>query len=518
MDVSSTTYTKKSADFTTLADTPGPLTFQIRFQNYSETGSNFVDAISISKNKRIWAGNIDGDPPSDGAVTPSYTRLPREIGTSGDPTDALLINPGYFYRHLVTPYAYFYYRTDLDTIPTLEVGVREGIQIVDKDYVTVEQIDVVGPGVQDGDHSVGQIYIGGTSSHVTIQDLVVSHGSQKGVFAASNQSAFDINYDNIEAHHNSTTGLYLNSSGSIANCESHHNGLLTTDYLDRGGIGVYQSTGVVTISGNYVHGNGKNDEDADSEIEIVQPGDSVRILRNYVYDAVHGGIKVSEGGDGSIIAYNVMNGYGSTSADIPSACAFAGILLSTSKGPGIAGIDVVNNVVFETETNDGSDFAALCILHADTVDVVFKNNILYNNNVYHVTVAWVLDSSGFDFDNNAYGPGDWYWDPADATGGCTDSVCGTLEDWQTETGMDSDAKDWSGASSVFENNSDEFTQDTDFRLKGTGKSTEAIDEADAAVLQSWGLNADYEGSPVPQPSPPAEALKPDIGAFEYTQE
>lgn len=366
-----------------------------------------VQGNSLAEEK-IWAGYAANLIETKGAAQNGVRLEVEESPATYDPSGMLL---GRFYDPKGD--APFYIRNDLSTPPLgVEVGARKkAILINDHNYVNIENIDVYGPGlnaVGGTEHSAAAdsaaVAITGNSSNISVSNMMISNAHAVGIW--SETSTNNITYDNIISHDNGNTGIYNNAiSGAVKNSKSYHNGKLITDTGDRGGIGTNEG-GVMLITKNEVYSNSRDDVDSDFEISVVANTGPAIVTKNYVHDCIQGCIQVTNGGNGSTIAHNVVKGFGtSTYGTLPHRGKWSGIKVG---GPNDAkDVKVYNNIITEGTQPTQINFiehAAISFIEGVNDQGEVYNNILYNNDSKHVLVksGAGTDNSLVRFDHNVY--------------------------------------------------------------------------------------------------------------------
>jgi hypothetical protein len=468
---------------------------KITFYN-SGNGSSWLDDVyfiqgNAPSSARIWAGTIKGNSNYWGALRCGnrvirYYPWPR--------TNPVNMADGYFNAPLNQ--GYFYLRQDSGYPEALEIGCRRrAIYLRGKSYVTIEGVDAYGPGGRTDPGSstnISSIDIGEGAHDIILRNLEISHGDAVGI--AADIPTSNVTYDNLKVHDNQSTGIYMDSQGgSILNCKSYNNGRLSTDVGDMGGIGIFKG-GNIILSGNEVYRNGLDDKAADFEISVVGTVNPVTITKNHVHDCIQGGIQIAEGGNNSVISYNIISKFGTTSAD-PLAIsngAFAGIRIGGGIG-GARGVKVVNNIIYGGAQAKNATHAGLYI-EQDSAKLMIKNNIFLNNTCKDIYVKAGTNTTDNDIDYNIYYKtayaNNWYWKGKDYS---------TLTAWRTASSGDAHSL----TSNPFcVNASGTYSQAADFKLKPNSPGIKAGGNV--------GLTKDYQGSPVPFPP----GSNPNIGAFE----
>ena len=248
--------------------------------------------------------------------------------------------------------------------------------------------------------------------------------------------------------------------GGVFNCKVHDNGRLSTDGGDMGGIGVYLG-GNLTISGNEVYHNGPDSGSADFEISIVSPTNAFTITKNYVHDCINGCIQISGGGDNSVISYNIINKYGTSTATDYSPGGNSAITIGGGAGPGTKSLKILNNVITGgAKTGNNSDYynwpTEGCIhLEGDDSDLVVKNNIFFNNSSRDIYVHNQASIARAVFNNNIYSRANY-----NDNWSIEEYPYNSLADWQ-KTSQDSNS---STSNPLFVNSSGNYSAAADFKL------------------------------------------------------
>ena len=441
-----------------------------------------------STNQRIWVGKLPGLRNSWGLVwngkrMPSYQQHIRI-----KPED---MADRYFFSPLNS--GRFYFRNDSGNPGTVEIGARtEAIRIVDRHDIVIDGIDVFGPGGRpDAGSATGfmAVYIGGNSRNITLRNMSVTHGNSIAISAAVTTRA--VSYVNLTTTQNGGTGIYLNShGGKIVKCKSFDNGRLATDKGDRGGIGSYRGRDL-TIESNEVFRNGPEGGTADFEVSMVATG-PVNIMRNFVHDCIQGCIQIAEGGDNSLIAYNIISGYGTVKKEGKSSPGHnSGIRIGGGTG-GARNIHIYNNVLHGGRQPASAVEAGIYVGPYDNSGLAIRNNIFSDNSNRAIYIRGRSRLGNFRITNNLFSSlvNALNWKEKEIR---------TLRQWKTYTGLDDSSV---VADPGFHNDSGVFSDAADFKPR---LGSPVID-AGADV----GLDRDYDGSTVPTGS------APDIGAFEFT--
>jgi hypothetical protein len=95
---------------------------------------------------------------------------------------------------------------------------------------------------------------------------------------------------------------------SMTNCTAYGTGYLLSDRGDRGGIGVYDTQGVV-ISDCHVHDIGYPGENTDAAVSIVK-SPNVTVQRCLIKNAARTGIQFAQDSDNCRAFYNVIDAWG----------------------------------------------------------------------------------------------------------------------------------------------------------------------------------------------------------------
>ncbi|MBI3188233.1 MAG: right-handed parallel beta-helix repeat-containing protein [Gammaproteobacteria bacterium] len=228
----------------------------------------------------------------------------------------------------------------------------------------------------------------------------------------------------------------MNSQGGkVKNCLSTGNGRLASDFGDRGGIGSYQG-GNIKIIGNEVYLNGQDNQDADMEISVVGAIAPITIEKNHVHNCIQGCIQIAEGGDGSVVSYNVINGFGSAVSATPSSSGkWGGIRIGGGTGSA-KNVRILNNVILGGLQPNTTSHAGIYVSQFDNPGLILKNNIFYNNASKDVFVHSTGITTGIDFSNNIYYKSDfannWYWKGSDAS---------SLNEWRSISQLDNASLD-----------------------------------------------------------------------------
>lgn len=481
------TWVKKEISFVSAATGSG--NYQIRLYNF-QNGSAWIDDwyfnTEAAGSVKIWSGYESTALMHLGAIQ-GGARLP--VYASVGSQNPLTMAPGMFN---IYANKFFYYRNDAGTPGEMEIGVRDSaILINNQSHIVIDGIDAYGAGGGDGSvWDSALIKIKGTSSEVVIKNLTLSYGDGFGIYTDNTTS--NLTYDNLDSHDNGSTGIYMNSQGGVVkNSRAYNNGRISTDMGDRGGIGSYQG-GNITITNNEVYRNSQDDKDGDFEISVVGATNPFTITRNYVHDCIQGCFQIAEGGHNSVIANNIINGYGTTSADpnVGSDGKYAGIRIGGGTG-GATGVQILNNVIYGGALSTSVNHGGLSIPRFDDSNMLVKNNIFLQNTNKDIYVKAGAVTTGDIFEKNLFYKTDftnnWQWKGVNYS---------TLSAWQGATSLD-------GSSFVgnplYVNASGSYSQKTDFQLSATSPFI------DAGTATS--LTTDHAGNPI--------YGAPDIGPYEY---
>jgi len=437
--------------------------------------------------KMIWGGRLPGLENSWGMVWKGL-RVPSLRQYAGISVEDL--SNGYFYAPLNSER--FYFRNDSGEPGLAEIGARkEAIRIRNRSNVVINGIDVFGPGgrqTRGGATGFKAVSVDGDSHDITLRNISITHGNGFAVWAAP--TTRNISYINLTVSDNGSTGIYMNSQGgTITGCKSYNNGRLATDKGDRGGIGSYKGSDLI-IESNEVFNNGPEDGDADFEISMVGTG-PVTIVRNHVHDCLQGCIQIAEGGDNSLIAYNIISRYGSAGRGRKSSPGHnSGIRIGGGRG-GAKGVRIYNNILHGGRQPAGAQEAALYVGPYDNSGLDVRNNIFVDNSNRSIYVRSKAILENARFSNNLFSN-------LSNTLNWKEKALKTLQHWRTASGQ--------GRGSVvgnplFLNNSGTLSRESDFALQA---ASPAIDRG-----ADVGLASDYDGNPVPN------GMAPDIGAFEF---
>jgi hypothetical protein len=443
---------------------------------------------------RIWVGSIQMLRTSWGMVhngksAPIHrpkSRLDMAIDSMKD---------GHFYSHRNN--GMFYYRNDSGPPGPVEIGAyEEAVRIENKNHIIIDGIDAFGPGgKQKGSSGTWRglnyksVAISDHASHIAIRNMSISYANSIGIWTDPTTS--NIMYENLVAHHNGGTGIYMNSNGGrISNCRSFDNGRLEDGAGDRGGIGSFKGRDI-TIERNEVFRNGPDNGNSDFEVSLVQTG-IMKVQRNHIHDCLQGCLQIAEGGNGSTIAYNVISGYGSADIKMSSAGKLSGIRIGGGVG-GAKNVHIYNNVLHGGKQDQHAAEAALFIAPFDNSGLRVMNNVFAGNENRQIYVkrGRKVRLDNVQFSSNLYSSlkTGIYWKGKDIN---------TLEDLHKtpQLGVKSLVSD-----PLFINLTGTFSKASDFALQS---NSPAINRG-----VDLGIQSDYSNEPVPY------GASPDIGAFEF---
>lgn len=372
--------------------------------------NNFNDwKLVVNQNGvKVWSGKLEGVKNSWGAMR-FGKRIPRYLGYAsssskwGAPTDLSKMLNGFFYAPLNG--WKFYIRNDDGNPGDVEIGAREhGIYLENISYVTIDGIDITGPGGLDvsGASSTARQYIAKYCDHIILKNCTLSYNNTYSAVIWTDST--NCGYENIKSYGHMSTGLYMISAGSgnyVKDCEVYECGTLITDYGDQGCIGILRTKNA-SVEKCYVHDNGyKGVDQIDACISVVvSPYCSVS--RCYVQNAAGRGIMFAENSDYCTASYNIIENWGVFGKGITVWPSTNGIRIggggssSTSKG-----CKILNNL-FINGGNTPGEFAALMVTYNAAPDLQIKNNIFYNNNDIYDIFSQTVDSSGWIIANNVF--------------------------------------------------------------------------------------------------------------------
>ncbi len=352
--------------------------------------------------KKIWKGT--GIKAPQGALKDG-TRIPQYIAyeyTGNRPekrrwSAPLKLNDmqnGFFYAPEDNRNA-FYLRWDQGPPGVVEIGKRKyGIHIKNKKYVTIDSIDILGPG-GEGWSGTRQITID-NSDNIYIANCRLSHHDNGGIIVRKGST--NCTLDKIKSYGHRNTGLYFWEAGKgnkAINCEVYQCGTLQTDYGDMGLIGVWKTPGVL-IEGCYVHDNGhKNIINIDAAISFVQSTDG-RVKRCTLKNAGGTAIQFAEASDNGLAAYNIIDGWGTYNTSGNN----EGIRIGGGIGPTARNCRVFNNLFINGGKTPGR-WAALRVLNQKNEGLQVKNNIFYNNlGIYEIIAESKEQYKNWHFSHN----------------------------------------------------------------------------------------------------------------------
>lgn len=434
---------------------------------------------------KIWVGQLSGVKNSWGMVKDNARVLVLEQYSK---VDVHTIPDGYLYCPLNSGRCYF--RNESGNPGAVEIGARmEAIRIENKHDIIIDGIDVFGPGGRSTSGSATgftTVSIRGSSSDIAVKNMSISYGNSIGITA--DRTTHNISYTNLDVHDNGGTGIYMNAQhGSITRCKSYKNGQLKSDIGDRGGIGSFQGSDI-TVESNEVFLNGPTDGFADFEVSMVGTG-PITIKNNYIHDCLQGCIQIAEGGDNSLIAYNIISRYGSIHSKQRSSGHLSGIRIGGGTS-GSRGTRIYNNVIHGGQQPRSAYDAALYIGPYDNSGIMVSNNIFADNVNKDIFVLNNAKLGDGQFSHNLFSTisGKLNWKEPDAK---------NLKHWQAITRQGNSSL---VGAPLFVNASGEFSSVLDFALQA---QSPAIDKG--ALV---GITRDYNGATVPF------GAAPDIGAFE----
>jgi hypothetical protein len=371
---------------------------------------------------KVWKGSMKGVKNSWGALRqnerlPKYYEYVVEGNQWSAPSDIADMANGFFYAPLNS--RGFYFRYDYGNPGSMEIGARTyGIYISDKKYVTVDSIDVEGPGgqttgeTQYNSSASKLVFVGGCDS-VIVQNCTLAHNHTCGAWMYN--GSINCSFRNIGCYDTASTGLYVSEAGEgnkIVDCEVYNCGNLITDYGDMGLIGIWQSANT-TIEGCFVHNNGhENPHGCDAGISFVQSPHGA-VYRCCVKDTGDRSLQFAENSDYGIAAYNIFENWGVYGASITRWADIVGVRLGGGKSDSTAkGCKIYNNLFINGGTTPG-DWGALKTTYQINDGTEIKNNIFYNNkDIYDMYLTSKSNFKNWDIKNNLFwGTGDKaiYW-------------------------------------------------------------------------------------------------------------
>lgn len=441
------------------------------------------------KNEKIiiWSGRRPGLKNSWGMVRNGHRVLLYRQYADIDIKD---ISEGYFYAPLNS--GHFYFRYDSGDPGAVEIGTRpEAIRIHNRNNIIIDGIDAYGPGGRSDSGSASgytAVSINGSSRNITLRNMSVTHGDSIAV--AASPTTGNIRYINLAASHNGGTGIYMNAQGGqIINCKSYNNGLLESDKGDRGGIGSYKGSDLL-IESSEAFNNGPSGGIADFEISVVGTG-TVAIMRNYVHDCIQGCIQIAQGGDDSIIAYNIISRYGTVGKGGNSSPGHNSGIRIGGGASGAKNVRIYNNTLHGGRQSADALEAALYVGLFDNSGLIVRNNIFSDNTNHSIYVRGGAILENAQFSNNLFShlENSLSW---------KDKKLKTLQHWKTASRQGQGSL---VSKPLFSNASGSFSLASDFSLQ---RASPAIDNGADVELTS-----DYNGSRVPF------GAAQDIGALEF---
>jgi len=356
-------------------------------------------------NKKVWYGVIRGirnhwSALREGKHLPKY--YPYEVKDSvysapAHPSD--MIN-GMFYSPLNREG--FYFRNDNGQPGDMEIGVRShGIFIKGQKNLVIDGIDVYGPGgraVNGGATGSAQIVVD-SSENVVVKNLEISYGHNNGIRIVNASKNCKIEY--VKAHDHRATGVYFweaGSGNSISNSEVYNSSIVKTDTGDMGLIGVWRSP-YSRVEACYVHDNGHPGiEGMDAAISIVESPHAT-IIRNLVMNVGGTGIQIASDVHDSVVAYNIIDGWGRWGASFRSGRHSEGIRLGRYN---MKNVKIYNNLI----TGGGGravHYAALRILKSNSEGLEVRNNIFLENGAnFEIIAESTVKKPVWSFSNNIF--------------------------------------------------------------------------------------------------------------------
>ena len=484
---------EKTVGFTSLSS--GTTEIKLEFLNF-ENANSWADNLrayegsGVTGTSGVWAGRIESDFPKARGAIVNGVRIEEKV--VDDEAEALTITEENVFFRRETQSGYFWMARAAGPPPQIEIGSRgHSVLVRDVSHIRVENLDGYGPdsAVTLVEMGGAIIQVDGVSRDVTIANCEVTLSLGFGIFA--DETTQDIIFDGIDSHANGSTGIYMNSlGGAVINSSSHDNGLLPFDTGDRGGIGSFRG-GNLLFAGNNISGNALIDTDADFEISIVDPRGPYQILRNFIHNVRQGAVQLYGDAGGSLIAYNIFDGFGETSiTDSTTTGKFGGLRLDIHNASSSNGIQVYNNTFTRGAKSAFNGHAALIVSSGGLSHLKIKNNLFSGNNSRDIMIDYDASLTGLEIDNNLYyksGPSNcWHW---------LGVYMGSLSQWSSASGH--------GYNSMF--------ADPRFIDPGGNLSLAADSPAINAGVDV-GLTTDFLGQPVPN----GGAF--DIGAIEFSSE
>ena len=367
------------------------------------TYSNW-ELILEESGKKIWRGT--GIKSSYGAMKDGV-RLPMYLGYtySGDrvekikwsaPDNISEMKNGLYYAPEDSS-ENFYLRWDTGNPGTVEIGKQKyGIYVKDKNFITIDSIDIYGPG-GSGWSSTRQITII-SSDHINVKNCVLSFHNNGGIVARDGST--NCTYEKINSFGHRNTGLYFWEAGSenkMVECEVHNCGNVSTDNGDMGLIAAWKTPGVV-IERCYVHDNGgEHINSIDAAISFAMSPNAV-VRRCLVKNVGGTAIQLAENSDNGLVAYNVIMGWGVFGSFNMN----EGIRIGGGAGPSAKNCRVYNNLLINDGKIEGK-WAALRVVNQENEGLQVVNNIFYNNlGIYEIFVESKDNFKNWIFKNNLY--------------------------------------------------------------------------------------------------------------------
>jgi hypothetical protein len=352
--------------------------------------------------KKVWTGEIKGlkscwGAMVDGKRTPRYYVYNEEWVP---PEDLCQMNDGFFYAPLKG--GVFFMRNDEDKPRSMEVGVRKyGILVENKENVTIDGIDVTGPGGRwDGTSQEGFFLIMvDNCRNVRIINCTLSHHINGG--ATIRNRSTNCSYENVTSFGHGSTGLYFSEAGTgnrASGCHVYACGNLITDMGDMGLIGVWMTPGV-TIDNCVLHDNGHPGmSKIDAGISFVRSV-SGRVSRCSLKTIGGTGIQFAENSDYGSASYNIVDSWGAYGALNMNEGIRVGGGYSSSSAKGCR---IYNNLFINGGRTTGR-WAALRVLYRENEGLRVCNNIFYNNSGVFEVIAESRDGfRDWVFSNNCY--------------------------------------------------------------------------------------------------------------------
>ena len=404
---------------------------KVQFRYFAKRATAYLDGVYIvegdhRREKRVWAGYIPGVMNTHGAVL-NGRRIPRHVRFPHvDPIETKI----HYFNAPGNGYVFYYYNNAGK--PDLQIGVRPYAILIDgKSYILIDGIDTTGPAGTPDSRKLGEfgltLFTIRNSKKILVRNCKIRNSHTHGILA---ENSTDVRFLRLVATGCKSTGIYNNAThGYIKQCRSFGNGRLVTDSGDRGGLGVFRGSHL-TIEGNEVFGNGRDDSDADFEISIVGCPGPIAIMNNYVHDAFQGGIQIAEGGDESVIRDNIIVGYaGSGFTGRVSNGKFAAIRIGGGNR-GARNVKVRNNWISGGTSPRSSSHAGLYVVH-DSSGLEVLANVFLNNRGPDIVIAPRANSDRDIFRDNVYAKSNltanWNW---------KDHTLDTYESWRKVSGAE----------------------------------------------------------------------------------